>query len=60
MKIKIDKALHEKLARVAEQKGYASADEYILHLLETAAAGADEAADETAIRQRLKGLGYIE
>jgi len=58
-KIRISRGLYEKLKTAAETKGYSSADEFALHILEKAAAEAEEAASEEEVRKRLQGLGYL-
>ena len=45
---------------VAAQAGYSSVDEFVVHLLEKAAADAERAQGKEEIRKRLQGLGYIE
>ena len=59
-KIAIDHELYERLEKAAQVAGYSSVEEFVVHLLEGAAspAGADES--EEQVRQRLKGLGYLE
>jgi len=59
-KVKIDKALHERLARAAERAGYASVEEFILHVLEREAARIEEAGTDEEVERQLRGLGYIE
>ncbi|HKU22223.1 MAG TPA: hypothetical protein VJQ50_14485 [Terriglobales bacterium] len=63
-KLKIDDDLLEKLRKCSETAGYASVDEFIVHVLEkeaTAILGADSSsASEEEIKKRLRGLGYIE
>ncbi len=58
-KVKLSDALYEKLKKVAESRGYASVDEFAAHVLEKAAAEADEQVSEEEVRKRLKGLGYV-
>lgn len=58
--VKLDRELYDRLKRVAAAAGYATVDEFIIHLLEKAVRDAEEAESEDAIRQRLQGLGYIE
>ena len=58
-KIKINQELYDLLTKKAEERGYSSADEFIIHILEAAVADAGPAADEEQIRERLKGLGYL-
>ncbi len=58
-KIKINRALYDLLVKQADEKGYASVDEYVTHVLETAVADAGPAATEAEVRERLRGLGYL-
>jgi predicted CopG family antitoxin len=59
-KIRIDRELYERLKKTAETAGYSSVDEFVVHLLEKAAADAERAQGKEEIRKRLQGLGYIE
>jgi hypothetical protein len=58
--IRIDKRLYEQLVSVAQQQGYSSADELILHVLEHTVAPTDERLDAHRAEQQLRGLGYLE
>lgn len=58
-KVKINRPLYELLEKKADEKGYSSVDEFILHVLEAAVADAGPGATEEQIRERLKGLGYL-
>ena len=58
-RITINRPLYDLLARQAEEKGYSSTEEYVIHLLETAVADAGPGATEEQIRERLRGLGYL-
>lgn len=58
-KIKINRALYDLLVKQADEKGYASVEEYATHVLETAVADAGPAATEEEVRERLRGLGYL-
>ena len=58
-KIKISDALYERLKKAAAEQGYSSAEEYAVHVLEKAV-GDDEALSEEQVKERLKGLGYVE
>jgi hypothetical protein len=60
VKIPIDRALHEKLTRIAEVGGYSSVDEFIVHILEKEAGRLDSAQDDSEVEKQLRGLGYIE
>jgi hypothetical protein len=59
-KIKIDRDLYHRLARCAQTAGYSSADEFIHHTLEKAAAALETADTEEEIKKRLQGLGYLD
>ena len=58
-KIKISKALHEKLQVVAEEKGYSSVEEFAVHVLEEAVSEVAESLSDEEVRKRLEGLGYL-
>lgn len=58
-KIKIDKALFEKIKRLSALAGYSSPDEFITHCLEKEVSKIEEADSEEEIKKKLKGLGYI-
>jgi ferritin-like metal-binding protein YciE len=59
-KVKLDRDLYGRLRRCAEAAGYSSAEEFIVHVLEQAAATAEEADSPDEISKRLKGLGYLD
>jgi hypothetical protein len=59
-KIKLDRELYAKIAKIAETAGYSSVDEFVVHLLEKAAADVDRAQGKDEVRKRLQGLGYLE
>jgi metal-responsive CopG/Arc/MetJ family transcriptional regulator len=59
-KIKIDNDLYAKLEAVGQEVGYSSTDEFIVHVLQLAVERIDDDADEKAVEQQLRGLGYIE
>ena len=58
-KVKIDKALFEKIKMYAEIAGYSSVEEFVRHALEKELKQFEGAESEEEIRQKLKGLGYI-
>lgn len=58
-KVKIDKALFEKIKKFAELAGYSSPGEFITHCLEKEVAKLEETDSEEEIKKKLKGLGYI-
>lgn len=59
-KIKIDKALYDRVAEMAKRAGYATTDEFIVHVLEREVAGLESAGSDEQVEERLRGLGYIE
>jgi macrodomain Ter protein organizer (MatP/YcbG family) len=59
-KIKLDPALYKKLAQTAKERGYASTDEFIVHVLEQAVSNDASPRDDEEIKKQLRGLGYIE
>ena len=58
-KIKIDKALLDKIKKYAEMSGYSSVEEFITHCLEKEVAKIEDSDSEEEIKKKLKGLGYI-
>jgi len=58
-KVRIDKALLEKVQKYSRVAGYSSAEEFVNHALEKEIAKLEGAESEEEIRKRLKGLGYI-
>jgi predicted CopG family antitoxin len=58
-KIKVEKDLYERAKKVAGLAGYSSVDEFITHLIEKELGKLEGAQDDTEIKERLKGLGYI-
>lgn len=59
-KVKIDRGLYETLTKASQIAGYSSVDEFIIHILEKAAAEVQQAQSEAEVKKRLQGLGYIE
>lgn len=59
-KINVGKALMEKLEKAAMAKGYSSAEEFAVDALEKAVADQEDKIAEDQVRERLKGLGYVE
>jgi metal-responsive CopG/Arc/MetJ family transcriptional regulator len=58
-KVKLDKALYQKIKMYAHIAGYSSVDEFVQHALEKEIKQFEGAESEEEIRQKLKGLGYI-
>ncbi len=59
-KIKIDTHLYDRIKKISEQAGYASPDEFILHVLEKELSIIEGAGSDEAVTERLRGLGYLE
>jgi hypothetical protein len=59
-KIKIDKALYDRVKAVADKAGYSSVDEFITNVLEKELAKLEDAETDEQLEERLRGLGYIE
>lgn len=59
VKVKLEKDLVNKIKRLADVAGYASAEEFITHALEKEVAQFEDADSEEEIKKRLQGLGYI-
>ncbi len=58
-KIKIEADLLDRIKQVAEVAGYASHDEFIMHVLEREVAQFEDASSDDDITEKLRGLGYI-
>jgi len=58
-KIKLDADLMDRVKKVAEVAGYASHEEFVIYVLERELAQFEDADDDDAIVEKLKGLGYI-
>jgi hypothetical protein len=58
-KIKLDKDLVERIKKIAAVAGYASHEEFIVHVLEKEVAQFEGAQSDAQITEKLKGLGYI-
>ena len=59
-KIKIDKALYDRVKAVSDKAGYSSVDEFITSVLEKELAKLEDAENDEQLEERLRGLGYIE
>ena len=62
-KIKLDPDLLERAKKAAETAGYSAVEEFVTHVLEKELQKIEDAvlesADEEALKERLKGLGYL-
>jgi len=59
-KVKLEKELWQKIQRYAKAAGYATAEEFVQHILEKELAKLEEAESNEEIVKKLKGLGYLE
>lgn len=58
-KIKLEKDLLDRVKQIAEVAGYASHEEFIVHIIEKELAQFEEAGSDEDITEKLRGLGYI-
>lgn len=58
-KIKIEKELYEKIKECADMAGYSTPEEFAAHVLEKEVGLFENAENDPAVLERLKGLGYI-
>ncbi|MEM7305675.1 MAG: hypothetical protein AAF682_03340 [Planctomycetota bacterium] len=58
-KIKLEKDLLDRIKRVAEVAGYASHEEFVIHIIERELANFEEGDSDEDITEKLRGLGYI-
>ncbi|QDT49855.1 MULTISPECIES: hypothetical protein [Symmachiella] len=59
-KVKIEPGLYESLKKASQAVGCSSVDEFIINILEKAAAETEQVESEEEVRKRLQGLGYID
>ncbi len=59
VKVKIERDLMNRIAKVADVAGYATAEEFVAHVLEKEMLHFEDAGSDDDIRDKLKGLGYI-
>lgn len=61
-KVKIEDSLYERVQKIAAVAGYASADEFIVHMIEKELGKMESTTpeDDQAVIERLRGLGYLE
>jgi len=59
-KIKIENDLYDRVKKMSETAGYASPDEFIVHVLEKELSMLESVGSDDKVTERLKGLGYLE
>ncbi len=57
--VRLDRDLFERVKKIADVAGYATAEEFIAHVLEKEMIHFEDASNDEDIRSKLKGLGYI-
>ena len=58
-RVKINKALIERVKKCVRLAGFSSVEELVAHALEKELARLEEGLSEEEVQKRLKGLGYI-
>lgn len=59
-KIHLDPNLYDRVRKLAEAAGYATPEEFIVHIIEKELARLESAQSNEDVIDRLKGLGYLE
>ncbi len=59
-KIKLDASLYDRVKKVSEIAGYASPEEFVIHVIEKELSVLESAESDEDVTERLRGLGYIE
>jgi hypothetical protein len=59
VKVKLDRDLMDRIRKVADVAGYATPEEFVVHVLEKEMLHFEDAGSDEDIRNKLKGLGYI-
>jgi len=59
VKVKIDKDLMDRIRKVADVAGYATTEEFVVHVLEKEMLHFEDAGSDADIRDKLTGLGYV-
>lgn len=60
VKIKLESDLFDRVKKVSQVAGYASPEEFIVHMIEKELTNFEGAESEKEVEERLRGLGYIE
>ena len=59
-KIKLESELYDRVKKVAQSAGYASPQEFIVHMIEKELQVLEKPEENEDITERLRGLGYLE
>ena len=57
--IKLERDLYARVKKIAKVAGYATAEEFVAHVLEKELIHFEDAKSDDDIRNKLRGLGYI-
>ena len=57
--IKLERDLYDRVKKIADVAGYATAEEFVAHVLEKELIHFEDAKSDDDIRNKLRGLGYI-
>ena len=57
--IKLERDQYDPLKKIADVAGYATAEEFVAHVLEKELIHFEDAKNDDDIRNKLRGLGYI-
>ena len=57
--IKLERDLYDRVKKIADVAGYATAEEFVAHVLEKELIHFEDAKTDDDIRNKLRGLGYI-
>lgn len=58
--VKVPRSLYDRSCDAAQQAGYASTEEFIVHVLERAVDDLQRTQDAEEAQKQLRGLGYVE
>lgn len=57
--VKLDRDLYDRVKKIADIAGYATAEEFVAHVLEKEMIHFEDAKNDEDVRAKLRGLGYI-
>ncbi len=60
VKIKLEDDLYDRVKRIASVAGYATPEEFIVHVIEKELTTLESADSDEEVTERLRGLGYLE
>ena len=60
VKIKLEDDLYERVKNIASVAGYATPEEFVIHVIEKELTTLESADSDEEVTERLRGLGYLE